>query len=251
MSDDASQPAAPAATDHGRLTPQIVLCVVLGVAFIAVLLVIAVVIPEPKPFQARVFRVVLGLAAAGVGAVIPGMLHVSPGTSGALRATGASGFFLLVYFVNPTGLVADPLSHAEVEAIEIAEALDRLQEAATTAAPAAGTDDRSPQITEEIQQKVQRLEELQATAPLRDRIKLAARTELAEAHTVLAERASDPARAQVHRDRALQEIEAVNQTLEAAPPERLDPDAVQPLREETLRLHERLTVPVPDASTGR
>lgn len=77
-----------------------------GVAFVIALLVLAVAIPSPTAFQYTVFRVVLALAAAGVAAMIPGFLQIT--LSEWIRAGGALGVFVVVYFYNPASLVVPP-----------------------------------------------------------------------------------------------------------------------------------------------
>lgn len=70
------------------------------------LLALAVLFPEPTPFQYQVFRIVLTLACAGVAAVIPGFLALRTDTAGLLiRAGGALAVFVLVYLQNPAQLV--------------------------------------------------------------------------------------------------------------------------------------------------
>jgi hypothetical protein len=106
--------ASPPASNHGpnaqgrqeesflRENWQAVTAAVFGIAFVCVLLAIALVVDEPKPFSLWVFRVVLSLAAAGVGAVIPGLIHLDLPF---VRAAGAIALFVLVYRVNPPELV--------------------------------------------------------------------------------------------------------------------------------------------------
>lgn len=77
-----------------------------GVLFVAVMLVIALAVPNPTPTQWFVFRVVLALAAAGIGAVIPGLIVVN--VSNIVRASGAIALFVLVYLWNPPQLVVQP-----------------------------------------------------------------------------------------------------------------------------------------------
>lgn len=77
-----------------------------GVVFVTAILVLAVFFPAPTAFQYLVFRVVLALAAAGVAALIPGLLKVSVGSS--VRAGGALAAFVIVYFFSPAALVANP-----------------------------------------------------------------------------------------------------------------------------------------------
>jgi len=74
-----------------------------GVVFIALMLIVAIAIPNPTATQWFVFRVVLALAAAGIGAVIPGLIVVN--VSRVVRAGGAIALFVLVYLLNPPQLV--------------------------------------------------------------------------------------------------------------------------------------------------
>ncbi len=85
----------------------VVVSVVSGIIFLGLLLVIAVFIPNPTPFQIFVFRVVLALAAAAFGIVIPGFLKVEMPLwrRGLISAGGAMALFLIVYQVNPPALV--------------------------------------------------------------------------------------------------------------------------------------------------
>jgi hypothetical protein len=75
-----------------------------GVVFVVVMLVIAIAIPNPTTAQWFVFRVVLALAAAGIGAVLPGLIVVN--VSRVVRAGGAIALFVLVYLLNPPQLVS-------------------------------------------------------------------------------------------------------------------------------------------------
>jgi len=74
-----------------------------GILFVALMLIIAIAIPNPTATQWFVFRVVLALAAAGIGAVIPGLIVVN--VSKVVRAGGAIALFVLVYLLNPPQLV--------------------------------------------------------------------------------------------------------------------------------------------------
>jgi hypothetical protein len=85
-----------------------------GVVFIVVMLVISLRVPTPSETQWFVFRVVLAAAAAGVGAVIPGLLVVR--VHRYIRAGGALALFLLVYWFNPPKLVVSgPLQNTQIE----------------------------------------------------------------------------------------------------------------------------------------
>jgi hypothetical protein len=74
-----------------------------GVVFIVILLLIAIFFPNPTDFQYTVFRIVLALAAGGVAAMIPGFLRVD--VSNYIRAGGALGVFVIIYFFSPAALV--------------------------------------------------------------------------------------------------------------------------------------------------
>lgn len=74
-----------------------------GVVFVVIMLVIAIWIPRPTETQWFIFRVVLALAAGGVGALIPGLINVQAGPY--VRAGGALALFVLVYWFNPPKLV--------------------------------------------------------------------------------------------------------------------------------------------------
>lgn len=87
-----------------RAVPAVdrILAFTFGVVFIVVILAIAIWIPEPTGFSYTIFRIVIALAAAGVGAVIPGFLTVS--FRNVLRAGGAVALFVIVYFFAPVAI---------------------------------------------------------------------------------------------------------------------------------------------------
>ncbi len=83
-----------------------------GIVFIAVLLSMAFLVPNPTATQWFVFRVVLALAAAGIGAIIPGLIVVE--VSKVVRAGGAIALFVLVYWFNPPKLVVSDKPHVSI-----------------------------------------------------------------------------------------------------------------------------------------
>ena len=88
----------------------LIVSVASALVFIAVLLMLAVLIPHPSPFQMFVFRIVLALAAAAFGATIPGFFKIQlplP-SKGLLHAGGALGLFVLIFLVNPPELISSP-----------------------------------------------------------------------------------------------------------------------------------------------
>ena len=115
--------------------------VAFGVIFLAALLVLAVVYPEPTSSQQDTFRIVLALAAAGVGAMFSGVLFIElkplPRTS--VQAGGAIALFVVVYFFNPASRVTDePVLDATVpDVLDMprVEALSLIDAAGLVAAP--------------------------------------------------------------------------------------------------------------------
>jgi hypothetical protein len=90
-------------------TAQMICAFVFGVGFIIAILVLAIRYPTPTPYQYRVFRIVLSLAAGGVAAMIPGLINVefNPIAGFLIRAGGAVAVFVIVFFFNPASLVAE------------------------------------------------------------------------------------------------------------------------------------------------
>jgi hypothetical protein len=89
-----------------QMTTDKILAFAFGVVFVVVMLCLAVFFPNPTETQWFIFRVVLALAAAGVGAVLPGLLNVQAGP--AIRAGGALALFVIVYWFNPPKLLSLP-----------------------------------------------------------------------------------------------------------------------------------------------
>ena len=77
---------------------------IIGVVFLLITIVLAIVFPEPTPFQFRVFVGALAMCLSGIAAEIPGFMHVklSLGRQLVATAAGALAIFLLVYFFGPT-----------------------------------------------------------------------------------------------------------------------------------------------------
>jgi hypothetical protein len=77
----------------------VLLAFIFGVVFVSVILIIAFNKPDPTDFQYTVFRTVLAMSCAGIGAVIPGFIEVR--VSKFIVAGGALAVFVIVYFWNP------------------------------------------------------------------------------------------------------------------------------------------------------
>ncbi len=78
--------------------------VAFGVVFIGLLIFIAWRSPDPSGFQIFVYRAVLSVAAAGIGAFLPGFLTVN--VPPYVKAGGAMALFAIVFFVNPPDLIS-------------------------------------------------------------------------------------------------------------------------------------------------
>ncbi|MCW5768336.1 MAG: hypothetical protein KIT19_06610 [Phycisphaeraceae bacterium] len=81
-----------------------------GTAFLVVLLVLVVAVPNPTEFQEFVFRVVLALAAGAFSGVIAGFLNIE-GKVGRfmLRAGSGLAVLCLVFLINPPKIIARPV----------------------------------------------------------------------------------------------------------------------------------------------
>jgi hypothetical protein len=116
---DASVKRSPGYTDPRKIlmhlndTPQkenktlyTLLSFVFGVVFLTSLLAIAIWIPNPEPFQLKIFTTVLALAAGGTTTVMTGLINteVKFGTQLVVGATGTLAIFVIVYMVNPAVL---------------------------------------------------------------------------------------------------------------------------------------------------
>lgn len=85
---------------------QLIFAFLFGVVFLGAIFFVAVQNPQLGDFAYTMLRIIVALAAAGIGAVLPGFLNV--GFKGVLRAGGALALFVIVYFfppVSPTPVI--------------------------------------------------------------------------------------------------------------------------------------------------
>lgn len=87
----------------------------IGVASLAAILGAVLFVPCPSSAQFFVFRLILALGAAGIGAILPGFLHIDTGVA---KAGGALALFTLVFLLNPAHLMGDERCKRE-EAISL------------------------------------------------------------------------------------------------------------------------------------
>ncbi len=82
----------------GSLNINVLLAFTFGVIFVSVMLLFAVFFENPSSFAQTIFIIVIGLAAAGVAAVIPGMLDINLPYA---KAGGALAVFVLIFTTEP------------------------------------------------------------------------------------------------------------------------------------------------------
>jgi len=96
-------------TDNKVQIWQVIAAFAFGVVFVVTILIVTFIKPNPTAFEYTIFKTVMALAAAGVGAILPGFLHVS--FKNTLRAGGALALFIVVYFfvpAVPSPIITDP-----------------------------------------------------------------------------------------------------------------------------------------------
>lgn len=82
--------------NHEKHLWERIVAVVCGVALLVCILLLAVFIPNPTPFQYTTFRIILALAAGGFAGTFSGFLDVTISTW--IRAGGGLAVFVIVYF---------------------------------------------------------------------------------------------------------------------------------------------------------
>lgn len=97
-----------------------------GVIFISTILVLVLLNPTPSAAQFFVFRLIMALSAAGIGALLPGLLRldISLPFQGGVRAGGALALFASIWFVNPASLNIEVTPPEEDAAVLINHYLD-------------------------------------------------------------------------------------------------------------------------------
>jgi hypothetical protein len=101
-------------------------------------------VPQPTAPQWFVFRVILALAAAGIGAVVPGFISVN--VKPYVRAGGAIALFVVIYLLNPPSLVRPPTKNTDADAQPIAMPTQTVTPPSITVVP------RPPEATNQITQ---------------------------------------------------------------------------------------------------
>ncbi|MCF7821346.1 MAG: hypothetical protein K9M17_02760 [Mariprofundaceae bacterium] len=85
---------------------QLITGLVIGVLFALIILLLAILIPNPTATQFFIFRGVFAVSLAAIAAIIPGLLNVESRLQKfSIRATGAIAVFIIVWLLNPPALV--------------------------------------------------------------------------------------------------------------------------------------------------
>ncbi len=79
------------------------IALIIGIIWMLIIFVTILIKPNPSDSQMYVFRVILAIAAAGIGGIIPGFINIEYGTIGEVLITagGAIVLFIIVYLLNP------------------------------------------------------------------------------------------------------------------------------------------------------
>lgn len=85
---------------------QLISGLVIGALFASIILLAAILIPNPTPTQFFIFRGIFAVSLAAIAAIIPGLLTVeSRFQQFSVRATGAIAVFVIVWMLNPPALI--------------------------------------------------------------------------------------------------------------------------------------------------
>ena len=86
---------------------QLITGVCIGVSFALMILVLAVLIPNPTTTQFFIFRGCFAISLAAIAAIIPGLLNVETRLQRfSIKATGAIAVFALMWLLNPPVLIS-------------------------------------------------------------------------------------------------------------------------------------------------
>ena len=92
---------------------------IFGVTFFIALLVLSVFISNPSPTQYAIFKTILAMAAAGIGGILGGTIHVKGSIKKwSVRAGGAMALFIVVYFFTPAPANTPEKGSANIQTIE-------------------------------------------------------------------------------------------------------------------------------------
>ena len=104
-------------TIHDRSAIERYVVFAFGVIFLCTIMALVVAIPKPTLAQFFAFRLSLALAAAGIGAFIPGFIHFQQQLpfKGLIRCGGAVALFAAVWFTNPAQYAIEEIAPPPLE----------------------------------------------------------------------------------------------------------------------------------------
>ncbi|WP_167595217.1 hypothetical protein [Collimonas pratensis] len=100
----------PAARDEVKVTKlQRILSVIIGIVVVTAIVVLAIIFPNPTPWQQFVFRGCLAVGVAALASLVPGFLNVNASLKGwgsyfTIMAGGALAIFVLIWLSSPPAL---------------------------------------------------------------------------------------------------------------------------------------------------
>jgi len=104
---------------------------IFGVTFLSVMIILSIWIPEPTKSQFFTFKLAMALSAAGIGALLPGLLELNIPLipTSFIKASGAIGLFIIVWYTDPAKLAIDgiappPTAEAPIVGEEFISLLD-------------------------------------------------------------------------------------------------------------------------------
>ena len=89
---------------------------IFGIVFLEIMITLSIWIPEPSKTQFFTFKVAIALSAAGIGALIPGLLEINVPflPPGVVKAGGAVSFFVLIWFTDPAKVAIERIAPPDV-----------------------------------------------------------------------------------------------------------------------------------------
>ena len=106
-----------AAEDVSKISQwQLLLCLAIGVIILFVVVVLAVVIPNPTEWQQLIFRGLFSIGLAAICAPIPGFINVKARAHYLeIAAGGAIAVFVVTWFTNPPKVAAQPTQNVAAD----------------------------------------------------------------------------------------------------------------------------------------
>jgi hypothetical protein len=110
MSNNTDSPTIDQKTKHANFERYSVF--IFGVVFLSVMIILSIWIPEPTKSQFFTLKLAMALAAAGIGALLPGLLELKIPLipTSFIKASGAIGLFIIVWYTDPAKLAINGIA---------------------------------------------------------------------------------------------------------------------------------------------